>query len=158
MKAAIKECPKVIVSRRINAERARVFDAWTKPELMQKWLFPGNGRAITSNDLRVGGKWSHEMIFDHADQECETAMKPGPDGLYHYPHHGEYLEITPPSRLVFTWFSPSVQNTRVTVELVAMGKETHVNITHELLATDQDRESHSQGWTGVLENLVNFVA
>ena len=73
------------------------------------------------------------------------------------PHYGEYLEIRPPEKLVFTWNSPAVQNTRVTVELTDRGDSTELWLTHELLETEANRTSHTEGWTYCLEQLNQLV-
>ena len=44
--------------RRYDAPRARVFDAWAKPELRERWFAGGDNSIVThrSQDFRVGGK------------------------------------------------------------------------------------------------------
>ncbi|MCO6431579.1 MAG: SRPBCC domain-containing protein [Deltaproteobacteria bacterium] len=140
----------------MSAERERVFDAWTKPELMQQWLFPEAGCARTSNDLRVGGTYSHEMIFKKGhESSCKGVDEDG--DRTSYPHHGEYLELKRPERIVFTWNSPAVTNTRVTVDLKSVDGGTEVVITHELLDSEDQRKSHTEGWRGCLDNLAAFL-
>ncbi len=103
----------VVVKKVVHADRERVFDAWTKPEMMQHWFVGAKGTAKTNVDLRVGGTYSNEMLLSG----CGDAS-PGDTGpVKSYMHDGEYLEIVRPERLVFTWNSPSVRNTKVTVEL-----------------------------------------
>ena len=148
--------PKVVVKRVVHATREAVFEAWTNPKLMEQWLYPGAGRATSVVDLRVGGRYDHDMQFDRPDNSCESKGQTA-DGKYSYPHHGEYLEIARPERLVFTWNSPSVSNTRVTVELREVDDGTEVKITHELLDSEAARAGHTQGWMGCLDNLVLAV-
>src|SRR5688572_2526840 len=112
-KESRSEIPKVVVNRFIPASRERVFAAWTKPEQMEKWFqgFKG-GYSVISNNLRVGGSYTNDMYTNGVKSGCtpgETQTK--------YEHTGEYLEISPPERLVFTWNSGSVKNTRVTIQL-----------------------------------------
>jgi uncharacterized protein YndB with AHSA1/START domain len=49
----------VVVIRNFKAPRALVFDAWTKPELVTRWLLgpPGWSMPVCEMDLRVGGKF-----------------------------------------------------------------------------------------------------
>lgn len=134
----------------IPARRSDVFEAWTKPEIMSTWLFPAlTWTGITSVDLRVGGRWRHEMIDDgsrpHSGHQPEAGKS--------YPHWGEYLEVKPPERLVFTWNSDAVKDTRVTIELRDLGASTELTLTHELIATDALRAAHTEGWTGCLDSL-----
>jgi len=153
--------PKVTIKRTINASRAQIYDAWTKPELMQRWFFPRNGSAKTTADLRIGGQYTHDMILP-ADQnvDCKPTdvVEPTAAGTKVYRHSGEYLELKPPEKLVFTWNSPSVQNTRVTVELREVGEATEITLTHELLSTAEERASHTGGWNECLSNLASYVS
>ena len=128
---------------------------------MKEWLVPpANWTARSKNDLRVGGRYHHEMIVGGAMEESLTPcaedpnFKPG-DVLL---HEGEYLEITPPEKLVFTWSSPAVKNTRVTVELRDLGDSTELWLTHELLETEHQRKSHSGGWEAALVKLEKLLA
>lgn len=149
--------PKIVIKKVINARREQVFNAWTKPELMQKWFFPRNWTAKTTNQLRVGGSYSHEMISDGSPSTCNADRINTEGTSSHKLHSGEYLEISPPERLVFTWNSSVVKNTRVTVELRDLGESTEVCVTHELLETEDFRRSHSEGWEGCLSNLSTFL-
>lgn len=154
-KTAQVNAPHVVVKKLIHAKREAVFDAWTKPELLQKWLYGGERwSAVTKNDLRVGGKYSHEMISDGTESPehtCGTSTQGIPQ---RYMHTGEYLEIARPEKLVFTWNSAAVKNTRVTVLLRETEEGTEVTVTHELLKTEKDIASHTAGWMRCLENLV----
>src|SRR5512134_2011255 len=95
----------VVVTRLINGPARLVFEAWTKPELFQRWWVPKSlGLTLLSceMDVRVGGKY--RLVF---------AAAPEPMAF-----HGTYLEVTPPSRLVWTneEASGSAQVTTVTFE------------------------------------------
>lgn len=148
-----KSCPKVIVKKIIHADQDKVFDAWTKPELMQHWFVGGKGTARVAVDLRVGGSYSNEM---HIEGEATCSSAGSKDGAQIYAHHGQYLEITRPKRLVFTWNSPSVQNTKVTVDLRKVDEGTEVTITHEL-PTLEDCQGHEAGWTFALNGLAAYL-
>jgi uncharacterized protein YndB with AHSA1/START domain len=144
--------PKVVVKKVIPAKREKVFEAWTKPDIMQKWFFPGTWTAVAKNELRVGGKFIVEMIDDGSGFGEDLPGKSG-EG---YPHTGEYVEINPPEKLVFTWNSHLVKNSRVTVELRELGQVTELLLTHEFLETEELRKAHNQGWNGCLVNLENY--
>ena len=77
------------VTRVFNAPRQMVFDAYTKPELLQKWLGRLDGWTfpVCEVDLRVGG--SYRFVWR------------GPDGM-EMGMGGTYLEVSPPRRLVST--------------------------------------------------------
>src|SRR5678815_5825073 len=77
---------RVIVRKLLSAPREKVFALWTDAARMPEWILDGGSATL---DLRVGGKY-------HMDMQYEGKS---------YPHDGEYLEIVPPERLVFTWIS-----------------------------------------------------
>ena len=77
------------LTRLFDAPRRLVFEAMTKPEHVKEWwgrLGEGYSVPVCEIDLRVGGRWR----FVNRHPKGEAAF------------HGEYQEITPPSRLVFT--------------------------------------------------------
>jgi uncharacterized protein YndB with AHSA1/START domain len=77
------------LTRLFDAPRNLVFEAMTKPEHVRRWWGQlGEGYSVPSCeiDFRVGGKWR----FVNRHPRGEVAFR------------GEYLEIVPPDRLVFT--------------------------------------------------------
>jgi uncharacterized protein YndB with AHSA1/START domain len=79
----------ICMTRLFNAPRQLVFEAMTQPDHVKRWwgqLGEGYSVPVCEIDLRVGGKW--RFVNRH----------PGGEAAF----HGEYREITPPSRLVFT--------------------------------------------------------
>ena len=75
------------MTRVFDAPRKLVFDAYTKPELLTRWMgvMPGWSWAVCEIDLRVGGGFRYVWR--------------GPDGL-EMGMRGTYLEVIPPSRIV----------------------------------------------------------
>jgi uncharacterized protein YndB with AHSA1/START domain len=48
----------IVMTRTFDAPRQRIFDAFTKPELLKRWLGPGAMEMTTCEiDLRVGGAY-----------------------------------------------------------------------------------------------------
>jgi uncharacterized protein YndB with AHSA1/START domain len=77
------------MTRLFDAPRRLVFEAMTRPEHVRRWwgcLGEGYSVPVCEIDLRVGGRWR----FVNRHPKGEAAF------------HGEYREITPPGRLVFT--------------------------------------------------------
>ena len=113
---------KAQLTHHFNASPERVFAAWVNPNMMRKWLFMSAGSdveaKIVQNEARVGGKW---LIKDFRDGQ-------------EYEGDGEYLEIDPPRRLVFTFrmlqFSPTID--RVIVEIEPEEKGCLVTLTQEI--------------------------
>ena len=78
-----------VTRRLLDAPRALVFDVWTRPEHMKRWLGPRSLTMVLCEvDLRVGGRYR----YDHR----------APDGQ-EYGFHGEYREIVRPERIVSTF-------------------------------------------------------
>lgn len=131
------------LSRVIKAEPQAVFAAWTEPALLQKWSCPeGATLAEVQVDLRVGGAFL-------------LRMRSGEDGRH--TAFGEYREIVPPHRLVYTWDwkepEYAMGETLITVEFRAHGQHTEVLMVHERMPTLELREAHNQGWTSCLDKL-----
>jgi uncharacterized protein YndB with AHSA1/START domain len=78
----------IVLRRVFDAPRRLVFDAWTRPELLMRWLGArGWNLVVCEVDLRVGGRWRF--------------VSRGPGGA-EMGHGGVYREIVPPARLVCT--------------------------------------------------------
>jgi uncharacterized protein YndB with AHSA1/START domain len=79
----------IVITRAFDAPRQLVFDAYTKPELVRRWLLGPSGwtMPVCEIDLRVGGKFRYLWRKD-----AGTEMGMG----------GVYREIAPPERLVCT--------------------------------------------------------
>jgi uncharacterized protein YndB with AHSA1/START domain len=80
----------LVVTRTFNAPARLVFEAWTRPELIQQWWVPKSMDMTLLScemDVRVGGKY--RLVFGL------EASKP-------MAFFGRYLEVTPYSRLVWT--------------------------------------------------------
>ena len=77
-----------VVVRAFNAPRAVVFDAWTTPKLVQRWMLgpPGWTMPVCEMDVRPGGKFSWRWRSDKDGAE--------------FGFTGEFREVVRPSRLV----------------------------------------------------------
>jgi uncharacterized protein YndB with AHSA1/START domain len=129
----------------IQASCAEVFAAWTDPDSLRHWMCPGRiVRAEAQVDLRVGGAF--RILMRGPDQDFD--------------HHGEYLVIDPPTKLVFTWISEGTgrQATRVTVDLAARGDKCELLLTHEELPTAEALERHAGGWGQILDRFSDHMA
>jgi uncharacterized protein YndB with AHSA1/START domain len=137
--------PIVQIRRRVKARAEQIFDLWTKPDLMVRWMspFPGAVDCKASSDLRPGGAFSLVMLSKEASREVS----------------GTYVEIDRPRKLVFTWIGPLTNNvnTLVTLELNPLGDETDLVLTHERLPTSAIVEGHTRGWGHILDHLADVV-
>jgi len=79
-----------VVTRTFDAPVRLVFDAWTKPELFKLWWPPKSNPVPLLScemDVRTGG--GYRLTF-------------GQDAANGMAFFGKYLEVTPPSRLVWS--------------------------------------------------------
>ena len=78
----------VVVVRAFNAPRNLVFDAYTKPELVQRWMLgpPGWTMPVCEMDVRPGGKYRWRWRSEADGKEFGFA--------------GEFREVVRPSRIV----------------------------------------------------------
>jgi uncharacterized protein YndB with AHSA1/START domain len=143
------------VRRVIRGSRQRVFEAWTKPELIEKWFGPEHMTvAKATNDLRVEGKYRIEM--EGSTENCS----PSPENPKRATAYGFYTEIVPNERLSFTWrgdWGP-IEDTHVTVEFKDAPDGTEVILTHTKFANQEMLEGHNKGWNGSLNKLERFIS
>jgi uncharacterized protein YndB with AHSA1/START domain len=136
----------VQIRRRVKAAADEIFDLWTRPELMARWMspFPGAVACKASCDPRPGGAFSLLMTSPEARREVS----------------GAYVEIDRPRKLVFTWTGPLTNDveTLVTLELTPRGDETELVLTHERLPNSAIVEGHIKGWGHILDHLAEAVA
>jgi uncharacterized protein YndB with AHSA1/START domain len=134
----------VRVTRLLKASLQDVFDAWTDPHIVKQWMCPDPGVVgeVTCHPV-VGGKYRLVMVFEHGT----------------YVITGQYLEVEPPRRLVFTWRSDRTAGpTQVTVTLRPEGDLTEMTILHERLPTQAYRDSAGGAWANVLGHLEAVLA
>ena len=96
-----------------------------------------------------------------------ASFEPRPGGLYRVeviPGNtaaGEFVELDPPRRLVFTWgWEPGgsgkvpVGTSTVEIELLPTDEGTMLRFTHRGLPDEEAAQSHGHGWDHYLERLV----
>ena len=86
-----KSAREMVMTRSFAAPARIVFDAWTRPELLKLWWTPRSmGLSLLSceMDVRTGG--SYRFVIAHPAAEQPMAF------------FGTYIDVTPPSRLVWT--------------------------------------------------------
>jgi uncharacterized protein YndB with AHSA1/START domain len=138
----------VEVERRIAARPETVFSYFTDPERYRRW------------------------------QGVEAQLDPRPGGVFrvvattrpNYIVSGHFVEIEPPSRLVFTWgWEPNDElvegqadlppgASTVEVVLVAEGDATILRLRHSGLPSEIACRFHAWGWGETLDRLVQGAA
>lgn len=130
----------LVIKRIFEIDTAQLFQAWANPQIMEQWLFPfpAGGSVSVDNQFEVGGSYQLDMYSPAGDIHTMT---------------GEYREIVPNEKIVFTWNTPQVQNTVVTVEFKPVNNGTELVLTHDFLPDADSRKQHTEGWEGCLLNL-----
>jgi uncharacterized protein YndB with AHSA1/START domain len=122
----------------IAARPETVWEFLVDPDKATRWM----GQACTF-DARPGGEYRCDVIPGH------TAS-------------GEFVELEPPHRLVFTWgWEPGEDgpnpvppgSSTIEIELTPDGDGTKLRFTHRDLPSDEAAASHGHGWDHYLERL-----
>jgi uncharacterized protein YndB with AHSA1/START domain len=121
----------VVCERWIAARPETVFAFFTDPEKVTRWL-----AAEATHDPRPGGVL-HQVHYDRDGTRWDI--------------RGEFVEVEPPSRLIFTW-----DDTRVEVTLVADGDGTRLTLVHHGVPASL-RADHEQGWAAHFDALGRAV-
>jgi uncharacterized protein YndB with AHSA1/START domain len=132
------------IDRDFAAPPSAVFAAWTTAEHFARW-FGGKDVQIPADRLdyepTAGRAWS------------ATMMLPGGNTI---DWTGEFLEVVPDKRLVFTMTDQPARPGRlaITVEFSPTANGTHMHMTQEAPNfTDEQREATIAGWQTFLDVL-----
>lgn len=125
-----------MVKRVLPASPDVVYDEWLDAEGMAEWMCPRPARPTRIElDPRVGGRY----VIDIVDEGVELSIR------------GEYLELTRPERLRFTWYcslwEPSDPQSIVTVTLEPHGEARTSMTIHHVLIPPKVADAHRHGWT-----------
>lgn len=131
----------------VEASRERVFDALSEPSQVAAWWGP---RGFTTPDVSINLTVGGDYRF---------TMQPPEGEAFHL--SGEFLEISPPSSLVYTfrWEEPDPDDVETTVRVTLAKADggTLVRVAQGTFATDARLELHRGGWTDSLARLGEFV-
>ena len=133
----------LVIKRHFRAPPERVFAAFTEKSLMQAWYGPENMTVPQCEvNARVGGKYRVEMH--------------NPAGSVHVVA-GEFREIRPPERLVYTWCwlngASRGPETVVTLTFVARDGGTDLTLEQTGFLDEDARGRHEHGWETSLNAL-----
>jgi uncharacterized protein YndB with AHSA1/START domain len=107
-----------VLTYTFDAPRAAVFAAYTDPKLVAQWWGPkGQAIRVDQMDLRPSGKWRFVQ-----------ALPGGGEMAF----HGVYTEISPVSRLAYTFNTEGQANPEIlaTVELTEAAGKTTLRLTN----------------------------
>ena len=135
----------LVLRRQYAAPPEVVFEVWTTPDSMRRWFRPSQEftHQLIEVDLRVGGRY--RVSFESPEGIVDVLT-------------GEFLEVTPPDKLVYSWIweEPNEHagiETQVTVEFLEQDGGTELVLTHERFTRPDMKERHLGGWSGALDLL-----
>lgn len=144
--------PELTITRVFDKPRSLVYDAWTKPEHLERWQGAPQGFTVPVHevDMRQGGKY----------RICLRS----PEGVDHWVH-GVYREVVPPERLVFThgWLDedgkPGKSNeTLVTITFKERNGKTELHFHQTGFESVESRDGHGEGWNSQFDQFAEYVA
>lgn len=147
----------IVIERTFNAPIDLIWQMWTQPEHFKNWYGPqGFTVPVYEMDVRVGGKRLFCM-------ETQT-----PDGTMKMWLTGEYTEIVPKVRLVYTESMADEQGnvipppddsypgiTEITVLLEDLGGRTKMTMTHTGVPASDD--GATEGWVQAMNKMAGQV-
>ncbi|MBA2469062.1 MAG: SRPBCC family protein [Chloroflexia bacterium] len=141
----------VVITRVFDAPARLLFEAYGKPEHIQRWFGPrGWPVTLCEMDFRVGGRYRFAMT--------------GPDGTRGTPFGGEYLEIEPDRKIVYdnAFETPGAERMIVTITFEEDAGRTTLTVT-TLFGSVAMRNAHmgagyEQGVGSGLDQLADLVA
>ena len=145
----------LVLTRIIPSSPAKLFRAWTDPELMKQWFAPLPYTVpAVETDLRVGGS--------------NLIVMRSPDGQ-EFPNRGVYLEIVPNQKLVFTdayvsaWVPSEKPFMTAIITFDDLGDGTTRYTARVLHWSAEDRDAHETmgfhaGWGQCADQLAALVA
>lgn len=139
----------ITLTRRFKAARESVFAAFASSTMLSQWLGPKNGKVQSCEvDFKVGGRYRYAF---HSPEMGDMAV------------NGEYREITPPSKITFTWQWEDDEDwakviSVITIELTAHGAETELRLTQTGFPSTQSRDNHGNGWGSCFDRLEDLLA
>jgi uncharacterized protein YndB with AHSA1/START domain len=137
-----KETTSFVYVTYIRSTPEKVFEAITKPDVARRYWGHEN-----LSDWNPGSKWEHVRAND------ERAIQVV----------GKVVEVSPPTRLVMTWASPSQASdpasySRVTFETEEYEGMVRLTVTHDELEADSGMANGvKKGWPAVLSSLKSFL-
>jgi uncharacterized protein YndB with AHSA1/START domain len=126
--------PSLTLKRRLKAPPEKVYEAWTQPAQMMRWWGGNNEASRTAEtDLRVGGRFRVGFKGDNGEQHDVS---------------GIYKEVTPYSRLVFSWAwrTTPERESQVTIDIKPDAGGSLLTLTHEQFFNQKACDDHRRGW------------
>mgnify|MGYP002784938206 FL=1 len=130
---------KILVKAIVAAPKDKVWDYYTKPELITKWNFadPSWHCPTASNDLKVGGKY--------------IARMEAKDGSSGFDFEVVYTEVIAQQKLSYQFAGRNA-----TIDFISKQDKTEVIIQFDP-ETENSIELQREGWQAILNNFKKFT-
>ena len=117
----------LVVTRTFDGPARIVFQAWTDPELFKRWWVPRSlGVALLACELDVRTGGTYRLVFGHEGSTMEF--------------FGRYIEVTPPSRIVWTNDEGDEGGPVTTVTFEEQGGQTRL-VIHDIYPSKEALEA-----------------
>jgi uncharacterized protein YndB with AHSA1/START domain len=127
----------LVVTRTFDGPARIVFEAWTTPELFMRWWAPKSlGVPLLSCEMDVRAGGGYRLEFGH-------------DAATSHAFFGKYLEVTPPSRLV--WTNDESEDAAVTTVTFEEKDGRTLLVLHELYPSKAALEANRGSEDGLPE-------
>ena len=143
----------IIVEGFFAASPARVFRAWTDPDLIVKWFgYKPNSLHSAHIDLREGGAW---QFVTSRDDNKTTGFE------------GHYQEVRLDEKIAFSWAQiiahvdgerEASATSHIEIEFTPKGSGTQVKLVHSGVRTEDARKGIGGGWVGSFGSMVDLFA
>ncbi len=145
-RAAETEVPALEIRQRFSVPRERVYKAWTDAQALAEWMGPQGVRVrVDELEVRPGGRYHFTFLAEEGD----------------HPLGGEFIEVVKNERLVFSWCweAGDIAGVETVVELTFTEVDggTELILDHRKLPTAAALEKHTEGWTGCLACLSEYL-
>ena len=142
----------IVITRRFRAPARIVFEAWTRPEHVQRWWAPRSRDVAVvecTADVRPGGAYRYVLARGAAER---------------FAFSGKYLEIDPGARVVYTQWFEAIPGAEVVVTVTfeekdgattLVAREVYPSKEARAAALDSGMES---GMRETIEQLDELVA
>jgi uncharacterized protein YndB with AHSA1/START domain len=123
----------------VSASIDAVFSDFTEAPALAEWFWPERFATVTTVEPVVGGAW--RVSSEYAGLTLEAVV----------------VAVEPPHALRLRWrWAGEAHATDAEIDLAeAAGGSTRVTVRHAGFLTDEERESHVEGWSHCLQRLVD---
>ena len=144
----LEKTDRLVLKRTFQTSLDAIWAAWTEKDQIEKWFGCGATASVEATiDLKVGGEFFFKM--GHEDGSSFAAG-------------GSYTEITPKTRLAYTWNwkgDPQMEfgETDVLLEFKELDGAIELTLTHSGFPSPELTSMHEGGWQGSFEKLATLL-